>query len=97
MLFWSVLLIVYIILPFYIDIGKLDILFRHIWNFIPFILGMYLIYRTKMKQRVGYIEKLEDRVGELADRYENIKFNTLHERFEAMEKRLITLEQKIGD
>ena len=46
-----------------------------------------------MKQRIGYIESLENRVGELADRYDGIKLNKVLSRIEGIEKRLAQLEK----
>ena len=94
MYFWISLLIVYLGISFFIDIGKLPDFFRHLWNFIPFGLGMYLIYRTKMKQRVGYVETLENKIDNLASRYEQLKYTKIVQKLEDVESRLAALEGK---
>jgi len=94
MYFWMILLIVYVLISFFIDVGKLPYFFRHLWNILPFCLGMYLIYRTKVKQRVGYVETLETKIDKLADRYENLRYGKVLEKLEAMEARLAALEKK---
>ena len=94
MYFWIILLLLYIVLSFFIDIGRLPGFFRHLWNILPFGLGMYLIYRTKIKQRVGYIETLEAKIGKLADRYEQLRYTKILEKLEKIESRLAKLEGK---
>ena len=95
MLFWCILLVLYLIISFFIDIGKVPFVLRHICNFIPFALGMYLIYRSKTKQRVGNIEKLETRVEELADRYDGLKFTSILDKIKEFENRIAALENKL--
>jgi hypothetical protein len=94
MYFWIIILLVYALISFFIDLGKLPFVLRHVWNILPFALGMYLIYRTKMKQRVGYVETLESKIEKLADRYENLRYSKVVEKLEALEARLAKLEKK---
>lgn len=94
MYFWIILLVVYILISFFIDLGKLPLFFLHIWNILPFCLGMYLIYRTKVKQRVGYVETLESKIEKLADRYENLRYTKILQKMESLEARLTALEGK---
>ena len=96
MIFWSTLLVVYILISIFIDTGKLpSVYLRHVWNFIPFALGMYFVYRTRIKQRMGYVESLESRIEELATRYESLKYNSIAQKLQAIEARLLQLENKL--
>ena len=96
MIFWSILLVVYILVSIFIDTGEIRFSYlRHVWDLIPFALGMYFIYRTRIKQRVGYVESLESRIEELANRYENLKYNKIAQKLQEIEARLVQLENKL--
>jgi cell shape-determining protein MreC len=96
MIFWSLLLIVYILLSFFVDIGKLPGGYvRVVLDLVPFAFGMMLVYRTRIKQRVGFVESLETRIEELANRYENLKYNKISQRLQEFEARLTQLESKL--
>ena len=95
MFIWCLLLLVYILISYFIDIRTLPFLLRHLWNLVPFVFGFYLIYQSKKKQRIKYRETLESRVAELDDLYEGLKYNTLNEKLTAIEERLIKLEGKL--
>jgi len=96
MFLWCLLLVILALFSYFTDMGKLPFeTFRHLLNFMVLGLGVYLIVRTRLKQRVGYIETLESRVGELASRYEGLKFNKFTSKLDEMEKRIAQLEGKI--
>jgi hypothetical protein len=96
MVFWSLFLIVYILLSFFIDIGKIPGTYvRPLLDLLPFALGMLLVYRTRIKQRVGFVESLETRIEELANRYESLKYNKIQQRMQEFEVRLAQMESKL--
>jgi len=95
MFLWLLLLIIFAMFSYLTDIDKLPFsVFRHFLNLIALGFGIFLIVRTRLKQRIGYVEKLEDRLSDLASKYEGLKFSQLISKIEDLEKRVNQLEGK---
>lgn len=95
MIFWCLVLLLFSFLSLQIDSGRLPYyIFRHLWNLIIVGFSLSLLIRTRNKESLGFLERLESQIEDITGRINIRKSEVVDLKLEKLEERVKKLEEK---
>ncbi|MBL8026519.1 MAG: hypothetical protein JNL74_08915 [Fibrobacteres bacterium] len=92
----SILLVVFAVLSYAVDIGMLPYdYFRPLLNFIMLGFGLFMLIRIKGKENQGFLEHLEMQISDLYNRIERKQSDQVWRKLDALEERVKKVEGRL--